>query len=168
MNVTEWMGRYRPLVQELVKYENSYSRISSTKAMRLDETCSVSSQEWQVLEYICEFEDDCRIMADISRDLGIIPSNITKATRHLLELELIEKNRIVGNRKNVVLTPTDEGKRIYYKVMESKIRPVFDSFFAEMSGFDSEQLKTIENAFYKLSHKWAGLAEPAMLEKIDE
>ena len=52
--------------------------------------------------------------------------------------------------------------------MESKIRPVFDSFFAEMSGFDSEQLKTIENAFYKLSHKWAGLAEPAMLEKIDE
>ena len=37
-----------------------------------------------------------------------------------------------------------------------------------MSGIDSEQLKTIENAFYKLSHKWAGLAEPAMLEKIDE
>lgn len=163
----EWMGKYRELVRSVVYFSNCSNR-NVLRGGRGDYEPHLNQHEWQVLEYICEFEDDCRIMADISRDLGIIPSNITKATRHLLELELIEKNRIVGNRKNVVLTPTDEGKRIYYKVMESKIRPVFDSFFAELSGFDSEQLKTIENAFYKLSHKWAGLAEPAMLEKTDE
>ena len=31
-----------------------------------------------------------------------------------------------------------------------------------------EQLKIIETAFYKLSHKWAGLSEPEMLEKVED
>lgn len=37
-----------------------------------------------------------------------------------------------------------------------------------MSAFDDEQLKIIETAFYKLSHKWAGLSEPEMLEKVED
>ena len=163
----EWMGKYRELVRATVFFSNCSNR-SVMRGGRGDYEPHLTQHEWQVLEYICEFEDEHRIMADISRDLSIIPSNITKATKHLLELGFIQKNRIVGNRKNVVLTPTEEGKKTYARLAEDRIGPVFDSFFEEMSAFDDEQLKIIETAFYKLSHKWAGLSEPEMLEKVED
>ena len=50
---TEWMGRYRPLVAALVKHTNVVQRAAG-RTVRLSEEVSLSTQEWQVFEYILE------------------------------------------------------------------------------------------------------------------
>lgn len=39
---------------------------------------ALSKPEYQILEYLCEFENENKIMADIAHDLGIIPSIVTR------------------------------------------------------------------------------------------
>ena len=163
----EWMGRYRELVRSVVYFSNSSNR-SVMRGNRGSAGFELTQQEWQVLEYICEFEDQHKIMADISRDLGIIPSNITKATKGLLAKGLIEKNHIVGNKKNVVLTPTESGKKMYFKILKTAIQPAFEEFFRKLDSVDEDQLKIFEDALYTLSGRWSSLSDKKELEKIDD
>lgn len=163
-----WMGRYRELVRALVFYSNNSNRgvlrrRSSAKDPHL------TQHEYQILEYICEFEDSNRIMTDISKDLGILQSNITKATKRLLELGLIERYRIPGNRKNIVLKPSALGREAYRAYCTEDVSPVFTAFFDALSGFSDEQLAQFEKAIWSLSRRWGELSDKPheKLEKIE-
>lgn len=164
------MGRYRELVRAFVSYSNATNRgvIESHR----DGAFNFTQHEYQILEYICEFEDDNRIMTDISRDLGISQSNVTKATKNLLAAGMIERYRLGNNRKSIVLRPTEQGKQAYIESYSKQISPVFDRFFACLEEFSDEQLKTIERAVRILGTDWSALIEdknePVVLTKIDE
>lgn len=140
MKVTEWMGRYRPLVQELVKYENSYSRISSTKAMRLDDTSFVSSQEWQVLEYLLEHDGEPNNMLTVADTLGIAPSSLSKITKSLISCGLIERYRFSNNKKNVILKVTDYGRERYIVNAKKYMEPVFNTLFDSLREIPDDYL----------------------------
>ena len=45
------MGRYRPLVAALVKHTNVVQRAAG-RTVRLSDELSLTTQEWQVFEYI--------------------------------------------------------------------------------------------------------------------
>lgn len=159
------MGRYRELVRALVFYSNNSNRgvlrrLPSTKKPHL------TQHEYQILEYICEFEDCNRIMTDISKDLGILQSNITKATKHLLELGLIERYRFPGNKKNIVLKPSALGLKTYEMYYTEDIIPVFAAFFETLDGFSDEQLAQFEKAIWSLSQRWGDLSDKP-LEKME-
>ena len=51
-----WLGRYRELVRALVFYSNSSNRGINSNTRGKDEY-GLNQNEYQVLEYICEFED---------------------------------------------------------------------------------------------------------------
>ena len=119
-----WMGRYRELVRDLVYYSNSSNRnLFTANRNRGDE--ELSMHEYQILEYICEFENDKRIMADISRDTGIAQSIITKATKKLIALGLVERYRLGSNRKSIILRPTQAGKDRYTAIASEAVAPAF-------------------------------------------
>lgn len=161
-----WMGRYRELVRALIYYSNTSNRGTAVSMARVGEI-SLSKMEYQILEYICEFENENRIMTDISRDLGILQSNVTKATKHLLTYGLAERYHMKGNKKSIVLKPTEAGKEIYAQYYARDVQPIFQPFFDFLDQCSDEQLRQFETAVRILSCDWQ-IYSDSLLEKIDE
>ncbi len=162
----EWMGRYRELVRALIYYSNTSNRGSIIKTMPPVDGIALSKHEYQILEYICEFENENKIMTDISKDLGILQSIVTKASKNLLSNGLIERYRISGNKKNIVLKPTEKGRNTYIQYYTRDIQKVFTAFFNSLEGFSDEQIEQLERSIRTLGSSWGELSEE-LLERID-
>lgn len=161
----EWMGRYRSLVYELIYYANTSNR-SGGLSEPIDGIC-LNQLEYQTLEDICEHEDDDHIMSDVARDLGIVQSSVTKATRRLLEFGLIAKFRFKNDKKRIILKPTELGKKVYTGIYKSSVEPVFRPFFEILEDFSDEELKKFEDAVASMSSHWKGLVDK-ILEKVED
>ena len=150
-----WMGRYRELVRDLVYYSNSSNRnLFTANRNRGDE--ELSMHEYQILEYICEFENDKRIMADISRDTGIAQSITTKK---LIALGLVERYRLGSNRKSIILRPTQAGKDRYTAIASEAVAPAFLGFFRALESFSQEDLARFGAAMRLLGSDWAQVGQ---------
>lgn len=108
----EWMGEDREIIRWLIRYANLYARF---QAVRLadGEDLPLSSQEWQTLECILEFEGENLNMAALADKLGIPTSNFSKYVKTLVEHGLVERYRRAGNRKDIILLPSPEGRGLY-------------------------------------------------------
>ncbi len=162
----KWMGRYRELVRALIYYSNSSNRGMFKKTLSPVNGIALSKPEYQILEYLCEFENENKIMANIAHDLGIIPSIVTKSTKTLVGHGLVERYHIVGNRKNIILKPTQAGRKMYIDCYTRDIEKLFIPFFNALEGLTDEQLKTVERAIYTLGADWGALSDD-LLQKID-
>ena len=125
---------------------------------------------WQLLEAVIEFEEDNSIMADIAFRLGSTPGTLSKKTQHLVKLGLVERYHMEGNKKNIILKPTQKGLDIYFKHCSQHVQPAFQSFFDSLSLLDDDQLKTftkIINQFNdSLSERTDSATRPNLI-KID-
>ena len=157
-----WMGRYRELIRALVYYSNSSNRNVLGRPISAEEN-GISQTEYQILEYICEFEHKHKIMADISRDLGILPSIVTKCTKRMYDMGLIEKYRIQGNNKSIVLRPTEKGKELYHTMM-SLVSSAFLPFFQQLENATDEELSMFEHAIRSLGSDWGELSDQRVLK----
>lgn len=159
----QWMGRYRELVRAIVYYSNSSNRGSFTinRVRRPDE---LSMHEYQILEYVCEFENENRIMADISRDTGICQSIVTKAAKHLLSLGYVERYRLGSNRKSIVLRPSPAGRAKYLAIAHDAVAPAFTTFFKALEQFDDATLALFGDAMRTLGTDWASVGQEAAPE----
>lgn len=162
----KWMGRYRELVRALIYYSNSSNRGMFKNTLNPVNGIALSKPEYQILEYLCEFENENKIMTDIAHDLGIIPSIVTKSTKNLVANGFAERYHISGNRKNIVLKPTQAGREMYIRCCTKDVEKLFIPFFKALEGFTDEQLKTVENAIYALGADWGELSDQ-LLEKLD-
>ena len=159
------MGRYRELVRALVYYANSTSR-SANAVRKGNGRYGLNQNEYQILEYICEFEDENRIMTDISRDTGILQSVVTKSTKRLVELKLVERYHIPGNRKSIILKPTALGKEVYLEYA-AEVQSVFQEFFRALETADERELSLFEQAVRMLGGDWGDAPNSILLERID-
>ncbi len=159
------MGRYRELVRALIYYSNCSNRSRPVSMNPVLGDTSLLKHEYQVLEYILEFEEENRILSDISRDVGIQPCTVTKVTRRLLSLGLIERFHIKGNRKNIVLKPTQKGRAVYEAYCTRDISKLFAPFFESLESFTDAELDTIMHAIQTMNRKWDDFGDT--LEKID-
>lgn len=140
-----WMGRYRQLVETLVRHRNAFARVMNNKTENY-EGISVSILEWEVLEYIIEHENDDSSMSQLSSRLCIPPSSLFKLSKTLCDYGLVAKYQMVGNKKNVILKPTEKGLDYYIKRAELLNDSIFGKFFDELSEFNDEQLEHITRA----------------------
>lgn len=65
-----WMGRYRALVSELMRFSNVAVK-DSTEKHDIGDGILINNVEWQILEYIVEHNSDEEKMILISDKLGI-------------------------------------------------------------------------------------------------
>ncbi len=160
------MGRYRELVRALVFYSNASNRGTHGR-VQSGLPCNLNQNEYQVLEYICEFEDKNRILTAIARDTGILQSLVTKSTKRLVELGLAERYRLVGNKKSVILKPTPLGRATYLEYCQS-VQEIFVPFFRSLDGFSDEELKRFEASVRILGGEWGDFSDKSIpgLEKI--
>ena len=147
---TEWMSRYRPLVAALVKHTNVVQRAAG-RTVRLSEEVSLSTQEWQVFEYILEHQDDDSCMNHISERLGIAQSTFSKITKYLCEQGLVDKYQTETNRKNIILRPSADGVDLYRQQTSTVGREMFGAFFEDLDGLSDEQLETFTAALERLN-----------------
>ena len=73
----EWMGRYREMVQYLIRFSNRYSAIKTKEAMGDD--IPYSFEQIQVIEYLLENEELQLNMRGVADRLGVRPSAFTKS-----------------------------------------------------------------------------------------
>ena len=95
---------------------------------------------WQVLEYFIENRDNTYKMLDISTHLGIPQSSFSKIVRKLVDLGFLERYAVEGNRKEIIIRPTEKAIE-YYKVNSaSNVSKTFISFFEYMDRFTDEEI----------------------------
>ena len=145
MRDTEWMGRYRSLIETLVRHRNAYSRVMNVKTEQYANV-SLSMVEWEVLEYIIEHQEDDSNMAQLSERLMIPASSFSKITKALFQQGLIEKYRIEGNNKTIILKPSEFGIDFYRNRAADLGSTIFAEFFHELDGFSEEELQHIAKA----------------------
>ena len=147
---TTWMGRYRRLVEELVRHRNYYARAVNSKTEEKGDV-SLSVLEWEMLEYIIEHDGEDFSMIRISEKLAIPQSSFSKFTRTLCGYGLLEKYRMVGNRKNIVLRPTQKGIEFYNERVQDLVENVFGPFFKTLDPLSDEDVDRIAQAITHLN-----------------
>lgn len=166
MSSIEWMGRYRHLVGALVQHSNTFSHSGSK--MELRPGCSLSSQEWQTLEYLIEFENADLNMAAISRGLGLATSSLSKYLNTLCKMKLVERYRLAGNRKSIIPKPTALGHEVYRAGVENIIGRNFQEFFADLYVLTDEQLEQVACALERFNLRMRRHEEPELIPVKEE
>ena len=145
-----WFGRYRDIVTALVYHTNCVNRSANIRE-NYGSGVMLTAQEWQTLETIIEHDNENLIMSDISKLLGIPLSTLSKLTKQLLSQGLVERYRIDGNRKNIILRPSKKGYLLYQEHCEAVTTPLFQRFFNKLEPLSDEQLKIISDAIIALN-----------------
>lgn len=147
----KWMGRYRDFVSAVVKHSNQYNRVANVDSVSFEDK-TFSSIEWQILEYVYEHPDDTGNMSVISEALGLAASSFSKSTAKLVRLGLVEKYMVDGNRKNIILRVSEEGRRCYDYIVETQMKALFLDAFAQLDCLDNKQLAAVVSAISMLGY----------------
>ena len=108
----EWLGKSRPLIEDLFYWSNTYAA-SCRKKVALTEKIALSASEIQVIEYLLENEELQLNMAGVARRLGISPVSFTNLVSRLEKLGLVQKYYREGDRKSMIVLVTALGREIY-------------------------------------------------------
>lgn len=152
MSTISWMGRYRQLIESIVRHRNAFACVMNTKTEHYDGV-SLSIVEWEVFEYIVEHEEDDSSMTQLSERLMIPTSSFSKISQKLVTYGLIEKYQMVGNRKNIILKPSTYGLKFYNGRAVDLKASIFEAFFKELDKVSDEDLKRFGNALDFLTPK---------------
>ena len=110
----EWLGEYRDIIEKLIRFSNGYSSVLHKKRS-WGTDIAVSFAQIQVVEYILENESYMQNMSTIAYRLGISYSTFSKLANSLVEMGLLQKFFISGNRKDIIIQATEYGKDQYLK-----------------------------------------------------
>jgi DNA-binding MarR family transcriptional regulator len=138
----EWLGRYRELLRRQIRYNNIYARTCNDSIEDAD-GISLTAQQWQTLESIVEFEDENQNMVSLSALLGIPASSFSKQVRFLQNQGLVDKYQKKGNRKDIILKPTEKG-RLCYQKRTSTIKALWEERFSLLDRLSDEDLSLVE------------------------
>lgn len=143
---SEWMGRYRGFISELVRHANIEAKALNTRHNMSG--VPMSAQEWQVLEYIVEHRDDDDRMIFISEKLQIPQSTFSKIIKYLAANDLVEKYQMKNNRKNIFLKPSEFGIQTYNKGSEALRKGGFMHLFASLDCLSDDVIETFTSALH--------------------
>lgn len=110
----EWLGEYREIIEKLIRFSNGYAGVLHKKQF-LGTDIAISFAQIQVVEYILENEGNMQNMSKIAYRLGISYSTFSKLANQLVEMGLLQKFNISGNRKDIIIQATEYGLEQYIK-----------------------------------------------------
>ncbi len=145
-------NRYTPLIQAIMRHSNLVSCMMND-SITLRDNVVVPVQEWMVVELIVEQREEYNSMVELSRIFGIPPSTFFRIVSHLQKIGLVDKYRINGNKKNIVLRPTELALSIYEERTPEMRNGVWSDFYQELEPLSDRDISRIVNAFHKLNGK---------------
>lgn len=108
----EWLGEEREIMESLFLWSNNYAN-GYKKPFAINDNYCLSASEIQVIEYLLENEEMQLNMAGVAKRLGISKSSFTLQVTKLEQIGLLKKYYQEGNKKNLIVLVTDEGKQLY-------------------------------------------------------
>ncbi len=78
---------------------------------------AITMPQWRVLVLVSQ--SPCNLSA-VANDLGVHASNATRICDRLVSAGLVRRRRDADDRRNVVLTLTSAGRRVYNKAMRAR------------------------------------------------
>ena len=76
----EWMGEYRDIVEQLIKYCNVYAAVYKKEEF-MGTDIQISYAQIQIIEYLLENEELHLNMKQLAAKLGITTSNFSKLVK---------------------------------------------------------------------------------------
>lgn len=136
-----------------MKYMNLFSHYN--EKISGNTGISMTAQQWQTLECIIEYEDENRNMFFMANQIGVPKSTFSKNVKLLVDLELVDRYRQSGNRKDIILKPSGKGREYYkthseiifekgWKIPFSVLDKFSDENMAIMEEFMSKMIATLE------------------------
>ena len=148
----EMNERYSPLIQAIIKHSLIVNS-GLNDVVRLRDGIEITMQEWLVVEAVVEQRNEFNSMVEISRRTGIPASTFFRFVSHLQKLGLIEKYRIQGNKKSIVLRPSELGLELYNERTNSERNAIWGDFMAALNQFSDSEIAVFTDAFKKLTEK---------------
>ena len=145
----KWMGRYRPVVEQLVLLSHKTARFSYKK-IEMGKGIWLSSVDWQVLEYVYEYAEDER-MIHICEKIGLAQSTFSRSVKVLYDYGLIARYHTSDNRKNVIIRITDKGRTLYEEFSAHLQSAAWGTFFKTLDGVPDEYLDQFVQALETLN-----------------
>lgn len=113
----EWMGEYRDIVEQLIKYCNVYAAVYKKEEF-MGTDIPISYAQIQIIEYLLENEELHLNMKQLAAKLGITTSNFSKLVNKLESKGLLQKYHAANNRKEVIIQVTEYGKK-YMQIIQN-------------------------------------------------
>ena len=161
-------NRYTPLLKAIIKHSIIVSSGLNEK-ISLNDDIVITNQEWIITELIVEQRNEYYSMIELSRMIGIPQSSFFRMVSHLQKVGLAEKYRVKGNKKNIVLRPTDLALRFYKERTTGLRGQIWDNFFKALDRFSDEDIEAFTDAFDQLNEDLpsAKYSQKIELIKID-
>lgn len=162
----EWLGKYRKLVNSLIRFSNNYALTLNKELM--GEEVKYSFVQIQVIEYLIENEDHVFNMSEIAKALGISSSSFTKLTKKLADKGLLQKYHVKGNKKDIIIQATPFGRNIYNEYTERYAKRIFQEMFEIGDNLKDSELNMFTQMIDSLYERviWKD-GEPIILVAID-
>lgn len=166
----EWLGEQRDVIEAIFLWSNHYAA-RYKKPFRITDEVWLSASEVQVVEYLLENEELQLNMAGVARRLGVSASAFTAIVAKLEKMGLVEKYYHEGNRKNLIVLVTGQGRFIYgeysRQLLELWGEPVLGRL-GRISPRDREEFSKVMRALagnFKGSERPHGALTPAHAKK---
>ncbi len=161
-------NRYIPLLKAIIKHVNIVSS-GLNERISLDEGIEITNQEWLIVELIVEHRKEYCSMIELARMIGIPQSSFFRMVSHLQKVGLAEKYRVKGNKKNIVLRPTELALQFYKDRTTGLRSEIWDDFFKALDRFSDEDIEAFTEAFDLLNEDLpsAKYSQKIELIKID-
>ncbi len=160
-----WMGEYRESIEKVIRFANNYSAIQNLEFM--GEEIKYSFSQIQVIESLLENETKHLKMAEIAKKLEISTSSFTKHVNKLVNKGLLEKYHVKGNKKDVIVCVTDEGKKLYKSYVDTYAKRVFKDFLKICKGAGKKEIETFNALMEAMLKVYNKGEEVVVLEAID-
>lgn len=139
---TEWMGSHRNLVRKFMKLMNVYAReychVKELYGSRLE----LSPARIQTLEFILEGNE--QKMSEIAATIGIARATFSNTVKALEKKGYLRKVFKEGNRKDIYLEVSEEGKQLYRDYSAVIYNNWFRYMFEQVDTMTPEDIETLE------------------------
>ena len=145
-------NRYRQLVKAIIKHTNIVSS-SMNDPILIGDNAVITLQEWLVVEIVVEQREEYKSMVQLSREAGIPTSTFSRMVDHLHKVGLVEKYRVQGNKKIIVLRPTELALRLYEERTSGIGTEIWGEFYNELEWLSDDGIEAITNAINRLNER---------------
>ena len=143
-------NRYALLVKAIIKHSLIVSSGLNEK-IPLKDGSEITMMEWLAVETVVENRDEYNSMVELSRKMGLPPSSFFRIISHLQKEGLVVKYHIRGNKKNIVLRPTEYALELYSERVQSARQEIWNRFFEALEPFSDSDIAAFTNAINQLS-----------------
>ena len=145
----EWMGRYREFIGLLMKYVNLFTHFGN-QALADKSGIKLNSQQYQTLQCIVEYENENKNMVFMANKIGLTKSTFSKFVKVLVDHGLVERYQQKGNRKEIILKPSEKGRIFYKNRSQIIMKTAWKEAFSVLDKLSDENLAIIVDFMSKM------------------